>query len=94
MWIQLYHRHYGIHEPCSKVVEIPCDYEEIVRGEDNINEELLIAGAPEGYLPSAINRTLLCVVGVGQCGLKRFHNWAKYFDAYVIYLFKEKTGGG
>lgn len=99
MWVQLYHRHYGVHKPCGEPVEIPCKFDDVVRGDDNINEDLLLDNIPDGYLPCQPNRILMCVTGsngwsTGQAGLERFRDWAKYFDAYVIYLSKDKPGEG
>lgn len=41
MYIQLMHRHYGMHEPI-KHTEIPCEFSDVYLSEDNINEELLL----------------------------------------------------
>ena len=91
MFIQLYHRHYGVHKPI-KHTEIPCDFHGVYIGEDRINEELLLNNIPEKWLPVPAGMILL-VVGdengsTGQYDLERFRPWAKYFDAYVLELLE------
>ena len=93
MYIQLMHRHYGVHEPV-KHMEIPCEFSEVYLGEDNINEELLLKNIPEGWLPTHPGLILLAVGNkygsTGQRGLSKFRSWAKYFDAYCLELHKEQ----
>lgn len=92
MYIQLMHRHYGLHSPI-KHIEIPCEFSDIYRGEDNINEELLLESIPEGWLPTKTENILLATAdkygSTGQRGLNKFRSWAKYFDAYCLELHKE-----
>lgn len=92
MYIQLMHRHYGMHEPI-KHTEIPCEFSDVYLSEDNINEELLLKNIPEGWLPTKPNLILLTVGdkygSTGQYGLKKFRSWAKYFDAYCLEIHKE-----
>lgn len=92
MYIQLMHRHHGLHSPV-KHVEIPCEFSEVYLGDDNINEELLLTHIPEGWLPTKPSSILLTVADkygtTGQRGLKKFLSWAKYFDAYCLELHKE-----
>ena len=93
MYIQLMHRSYGVHRPI-KHLEIPCAFSEVCRSENNINEELLISNIPEGWLPTSPSRVLIVVVdkggcGIGQMGLSKFRNWAKYFDSYSLELLEE-----
>lgn len=92
MYIQLMHRHYGVHEPI-KHVEIPCEFSEVYLGDDNINEELLLKSIPAGWLPTKPEQILLAVAtknwSTGQCKLTKFRSWAKYFDAYCLELHKE-----
>lgn len=92
MYIQLMYRHYGIHRPI-KHLEIPCEFSDVYLNEDNINEDLLLANIPEGWLPTASNNILLTVAdkygSTGQRGLNKFRSWAKYFDAYCLELHKE-----
>ena len=92
MYIQLMHRHYGVHEPI-KHTEIPCEFSEVYLGEDYINEELLLEHIPEGWLPTNPSLILLAVGdkygSTGQCGLEKFRSWAKYFDAYCLELHNE-----
>ena len=90
MYIQLMHRHYGIHSPVKRV-EIPCGFEEVCQGENKINEDKLLENIPDGWLPDRPENILITVAGVhcsiGQYGLKKFRSWAKYFDAYVLELW-------
>ena len=92
MYIQLMHRHYGVHKPI-KHIEIPCEFSDVYLGEDNINEELLLEHIPEGWLPTTPRLILLAVADkygfTGQYGLEKFHSWAKYFDAYCLDILKE-----
>lgn len=92
MYIQLMHRHFGLHEPI-KHTQISCDFSKIYLGEDNINEELLLRSIPEGWLPTKPNNILLTVGDkygtTGQCGLSKFRSWGKYFDSYVLELHRE-----
>jgi hypothetical protein len=92
MYIQLSHRHYGVHKPI-KHAEIDVDFNAIVLGDNHINESALIDAIPEEWLLSPIGLTLLTVAdehgSIGQSGLNHFLNWAKYFDAYVLELCKE-----
>lgn len=87
MFIKLSHRHYGVHS-FIKELEIPCKFNDVYIGEDNINEKLLLEKIPDGWLPTDASKILLCVedekYSTGQRGLNKFRNWAKYFDAYVL----------
>lgn len=92
MYIQLMHRHYGVHKPI-KHTKIDVDFNTIVLGNNHINEDALLDAIPEGWLPSPVGLTLLTVAdkngSTGQIGLNLFRNWAKYFDAYVLELHEE-----
>ena len=92
MYIQLMHRHYGMHSPV-KHIEIPCEFSEVYLGEDNINEDLLLDSMPNGWLPTKAENILLAVAdkygSTGQRKLTKFRSWAKYFDAYCLELHKE-----
>lgn len=92
MYIQLMHRSLGVHSPI-KHIEIPCKFEDVYLGEDNINEDLLLENIPEGWLPISPSLILLTVCdkygGSGQYNLDKFRAWAKYFDAYCLELHKE-----
>ena len=92
MYIQLMHRHYGVHEPI-KHIEISCEFSEVYLGNNNINEELLLEHIPEDWLPTKPSLILLAVGdkygSIGQCGLEKFRSWAKYFDAYCLEIHKE-----
>lgn len=96
MYIQLMHRHYGVHKPI-KNIEIPCDFSDVYIAEDHINEELLLKNIPDGWLPTKPSKILLTVEAehgvTGQYGLEKFCSWAKYFDAYVLELHKEPLEG-
>lgn len=92
MYIQLSHRHFGVHKPI-KHTEIPCEFKDIVLGDDHINEELLLKHIPENWLSDKPEKILVTVEdkygGTGQCGLEHFRNWSKYYDAYVLNLIEE-----
>lgn len=92
MYIQLMHRHYGLHEPI-KHTEIACEFSDVYLGDDNINEDLLLEHIPEGWLPTKPNLILLTVGdkygSTGQYNLNKFRPWAKYFDAYCLEIHKE-----
>lgn len=89
MYIQLMHRHHGVHDPI-KHIEIPCNFSDVYLKEDCINEKLLLENIPEGWLPKPPGEILLSVGdddgGSGQRGLEIFRNWAKYFDSYSLEL--------
>ena len=92
MYIQLMHRSLGVHDPI-KHIEIPCRFEDVYLGEDNINEDLLLENIPKGWLPTSPSLILLTVGNkygtTGQYNLDKFRVWAKYFDAYCLELHKE-----
>ena len=50
MQIQLFRRHCGVHTPVREAIEIPCAYKDIYKGEDKINEQLLIDNILSDYL--------------------------------------------
>lgn len=89
MYIELRHRHYGVHKPV-KHIEIPCAFSDVYLGEDHINEKLLLENIPDGWLPTKPCNILLTVdfgnCGCGQYGVNEFRPWAKYFDSYVLTL--------
>lgn len=94
MKIKLFKRHYGIHR-FIKEVEFPrVLLKTIYKGEDNIDEVLLLTVMPENFLPKGIqpNKVLLMVANsdgigsTGQRGLKLFRNWSKYYDSFSIEL--------
>lgn len=92
MYIQLMHRHYGVHK-AIKHLEIPCNFRDVYITDDNINEELLIQNIPEGWLPTNPSLILLTVAdesgGTGQFNLNIFRPWRKYFDCYVLELLEK-----
>lgn len=92
MYIELSHRHYGVHKPI-KHIEIPCNFSEVYLGPDRINEKLLLDNIPKGWLPVPSKYILLTVKdengGTGQGCLDMFRPWAKYFDSYVLNLLEK-----
>lgn len=92
MYIQLMHRHYGLHEPI-KHIEIHCNFSDVCITNENINEELLLKNIPNGWLPTEPSKILLTIAdkygSTGQYNLNKFRPWAKYFDAYCLELHKE-----
>lgn len=100
MKVTLAHRHYGVHENVAET-EVPGEFSDYAtpkpgatRDDYVIDEDKLLAALPEGFLPRQPSRILLAVEdetgGTGQRGLKRFRDWAKYFDAYCLNLVKDK----
>lgn len=92
MFVTLRHRHYGVHK-FIKEIEIPCNFDEVYLGEDNINEQLLLDNIPKGWLRDKPNQILLMVEdelgnGTGQHNLKIFRNWSKYYDCYSLTISK------
>jgi len=100
MKIELTRRHYGLHE-LVKEAEIPGelgDYATLApmpraySDEYAVDEDMLLAALPEGFLPVSPSRVLLMVGdedgATGQTGLSKFRNWAKYFDAYALTICK------
>ena len=55
-----------------------------------IDEDRLLAALPQGFLPVDASRVLLGTEdengGTAVSGTKQFRRWAKYFDAYMIWL--------
>lgn len=92
MYIQLYHRHHGVHSPI-KHIKLDCDFSDIYLVPDHVNEELLLEHTPAGWLPVDADKILLTVGSnsgsTGQCNLCKFMPWSKYFDSYVLELLKE-----
>lgn len=92
MYIQLMSRHFGVHTPI-KHIEIPCNFSEVYKGDDNIDEEILIKSIPECWLPVSPEKILLTVAdeagSTGQRNLSRFMSWRKYFDSYVLELYEK-----
>jgi hypothetical protein len=96
MKIQLTHRHYGVHT-LQKEADIPgtlADYATVKPASGSpydgreyaIDEAKLAAALPEGFLPVPVRRVLLGIDDTAQSGLAVFHDWAKYFDAYMLWL--------
>ena len=96
MKIQLTRRHYGVHD-LVKETDIPgtlADYATVKPPSGSpydgrefaVNEAKLAAALPEGFLPVPARRVLLGIDDTAQSGLTVFHDWAKYFDAYMLWL--------
>jgi hypothetical protein len=94
--VQLTRRHYGIHD-LKKEADIPgtlADYATVKPDsgspydgrEYSIDEEKLTAALPEGFLPAPVQHVLVGIDDTAQSGLTVFHDWAKYFDAYMLWL--------
>jgi hypothetical protein len=104
--IVLDHRHYGVHKDVSET-EIAGEFSDyatlppaprVRTDEYAIDEDALLAALPEGFLPVPARHILLAVSdedgGTGQSGLSEFRNWAKYFDAYTLNIYKPDAGAG
>jgi len=100
MKIGLTRRHYGLHE-LVKEAEIPGELDDyatlltvsrIHPDEYAVDEDKLLAALPKDFLPVPARRVLLMVGdedgATGQSGLSKFRNWAKYFDAYALTIYK------
>ena len=96
MKIQLTHRHYGVHD-LVKEADIPgvlADYATVKPSDGGpydgreyvIAEDKLAAALPEGFLPVPVRRVLVGIDDTAQSGLVKFHDWGKYFDAYMLWL--------
>ena len=96
MKIQLTRRHYGVHD-LVREADIPgalADYATVKPPsgspydgrEYDINEEKLAEALPEGFLPAPVRRVLLGIDDTAQSRLTVFHDWGKYFDAYMLWL--------
>ena len=90
MYIQLMWRHNSVQYPV-KSTHILCNYYDVVRGQDSINETVLLKYIPVGWLPAQPSEILLTVVNergsLGQRNLKYFRSWARLFDCYILELW-------
>ena len=105
MKVKLTHRNFGIHETVS-VAEIPGSFAEYAvpspgnedRDEWEIDDAKLLATLPAGFLPVAARHVLLGVEddlgGTAHSGTTVFRRWAKYFDAYMLWLVREVPSDG
>jgi hypothetical protein len=96
--VRLTRRHYGVHNQVDEtnVAGVFTDYATAAepgnadRDDWVIDEDKLLAALPEGFLPVAVSRVLLGTEdengGTAISGTKQFRRWAKYFDAYMIWL--------
>lgn len=89
MTVELFHRHYGIHKRI-KAIQIPIEFSKVYRGDDDIDEDMLLDNIPDGWLPVDSHEILLMVANGnnanGQSTLVRFRPWAKYFDSFSIVI--------
>lgn len=104
MKVRLTHRHFGVHQEVDKA-EIPgsfADYAEPTSGNEyrdewEIDDAKLLAALPEGFLPVPAASVLLGVEdengGTAHSGTTVFRRWAKYFDAYMLWLVRDGSGG-
>lgn len=96
MKVLLTHRHYGMHELVSEAA-VPGEFSAYatatpgVRDEWAVDEGKLLAALPGKFLPVPPRRILLGVSdgdggGTAIDGITVFRPWAKYFDAYMLWL--------
>lgn len=98
MRVRLTSRHFGMHALAGETI-VPGEFSDYAtpaepgnadRDDWVIDEDKLLAALPEGFLPVAVSRVLLGTEdengGTAISGTKRFRRWAKYFDAYMIWL--------
>jgi hypothetical protein len=84
-------RHYGTHSPV-KECELPLPlshYARKINGSEDeyiVREKKLLEDLPEKFLPVKPYKILIVVKESGQCKLKLFRNWGKYFDCYSLTL--------
>lgn len=96
MKIQLRHRHYGVHE-LIKEIEISGEFndycEQINRQDYKIDEQKIIDNLPEDFLPVSPDNILVTIGdekgSIGQIHLRLFKYWVKYFDSYVLDIWKD-----
>lgn len=96
MKVQLTRRHFGVHD-LVKEADIPgtlADYATVKPPSGSpydgreyaIDEAKLATALPDGFLPVPVRHVLLGIDDTAQSGLAVFHDWAKYFDAYMLWL--------
>jgi hypothetical protein len=101
MKVRLTHRHFGVHT-VREETEIPgslADYATPKPGDGGpydgreyaIDEEKLLGALPEGFLPVPPRLVLVGIDDTAQTGLKLFHDWAKYFDACMLWLLSPQA---
>lgn len=100
MKVKLTSRHYGVHATVSEAeirgafadYATPAEPGNEHRDEWVINENLLLSRLPAAFLPLPPGRILLGVEdedgGTAHSGCTRFRPWAKYFDAYMLWLVR------
>jgi hypothetical protein len=88
--------HSGIGTPLKDAI-INGKFEDYYKGENSINEKLLIQNLPQDFLPTSPEKVLIFVETIqddpvfflapkGQTGLKAFLNWHKDHDTFLILL--------
>ena len=98
MNVRLTSRHYGVHNLRAETTvpgtfadyATPAEPGNADRDDWVIDEDRLLAALPADFLPVPVRRVLLGTEdengGTAISGTKRFRRWAKYFDAYMIWL--------
>ena len=96
--VRLTSRHYGAHDLAGEAdipgtfadYAVPAEPGNSDRDDWVIDEDKLVAALPGGFLPVDVSRVLLGTEnengGTAISGTKRFRRWAKYFDAYMLWL--------
>jgi hypothetical protein len=104
MKVKLTHRRYGVHTQQGEA-EVPGTFAEYAvpspgnedRDEWEIDDAKLLAALPEGFLPVPARHVLLGVEddlgGTAHSGTAVFRRWAKYFDAYMLWLVRPGEDG-
>lgn len=93
--------HHGIATPL-KELNIDGKLEDYYKGENKIQEDLLLQHIPNDFLPTKPENVLVYVESVqnevgfiqppkGQKGLKVFLSWHKDHDTYMILLCRESV---
>jgi hypothetical protein len=98
MNVRLTVRHCGVHDLVD-TAEVPGAFTDYATPAEPgnadgdewvIDEGKLLAALPGGFLPVPVSKVLLGTEtedgGTAISGLKQFRRWAKYFDAYMLWL--------
>jgi len=100
MKVRLTHRRYGVHTTQAEA-EIPVDFTDCNEHRDEwvIDERKLLDGLPFDFLPVRPAGILLGVAdwdggGTAHSRTVLFRRWAKYFDAYMLWLVRPDAGDG
>ena len=76
MYIQLMHRHYGLHEPI-KHTEIPCNFGDVYISEDNINEDILLGNI-------GILKGIVCIMILVVCFVILVYETGKIYKKKIF----------